>query len=321
MIEIAFSDSACGSLKMAQHYGKGKYHGGGVGVIVSHSDGSKPTKEEIEAAQREAEKREQLAWENAIPLGGNSADVYGFGLALSIGDISENEPDIRRKQVMEWLYSIYPDHEGHQAAGELLHRAKENLKTVRSRAAEGEALRVWYSNQPDELCGMYWLMAQLDPLKENCGPISLVRLPEWEVDENDNIVRKSGWGDIPPGEWHRYLPLEGPAPQVFIRSCATHWQTLQSENAPLRAMLNGQLISAPETLYDDFITREIAAEGVEFQEAMIVGRVLGKYKLGIGDAWVALRIEEMIRKGILEPVNDSPEDAPIYHRKLRKRKS
>jgi hypothetical protein len=197
MIEIAFSDSACGSLKMAQHYGKGKYHGGGVGVIVSHSDGSKPTKEEIEAAQREAEKREQLAWENAIPLGGNSADVYGFGLALSIGDISENEPDIRRKQVMEWLYSIYPDHEGHQAAGELLHRAKENLKTVRSRAAEGEALRVWYSNQPDELCGMYWLMAQLDPLKENCGPISLVRLPEWEVDENDNIVRKSGWGDIP----------------------------------------------------------------------------------------------------------------------------
>lgn len=69
MIEIVFSDSACGSLKVAQHYGEGKYQGGCFGVIISHADGSKPTKKEVEAAQREAEEKARLAWESAVPLG------------------------------------------------------------------------------------------------------------------------------------------------------------------------------------------------------------------------------------------------------------
>lgn len=34
MIEIVFSESACGSLKIAQTYGKGKYRGGAVLVRV-----------------------------------------------------------------------------------------------------------------------------------------------------------------------------------------------------------------------------------------------------------------------------------------------
>ncbi|MDL2295045.1 DUF3658 domain-containing protein, partial [Ruminococcaceae bacterium OttesenSCG-928-D13] len=55
-----------------------------------------------------------------------------------------------------------------------------------------------------------------------------------------------------------------------------------------------------------------------FQEAMVIGRVLGKYRLGIGDAWVAHRIEGMIRQGKLEPTTEASKDSPIYHRKLRK---
>ena len=61
MLEIVFSDSACGSLKMAQHYGQGAYPGGCIGVIISRSDGRKPSKREKRAAQREAEEAERLA--------------------------------------------------------------------------------------------------------------------------------------------------------------------------------------------------------------------------------------------------------------------
>lgn len=98
MLEIVFSDSACGSLKMAQHYGQGAYPGGCIGVIISRSDGRKPSKREKRAAQREAEEAERLAWESGAPMGGNTADVYGFGLMLSIGDISEDAPGMRRRQ-------------------------------------------------------------------------------------------------------------------------------------------------------------------------------------------------------------------------------
>lgn len=319
MIEIVFSDSACGSLKMAQRYGKGKYQSGCIGVFVSHADGSQPTKKEIKDAQRDAVEKERLAWESATPLGGNPGDVYGFNLALSVGNISENKLGSQRQEVLEQLYSIYPNDEGRQAAQELLQRAKADLETVYNRAAAGEALRIWYSNQPDELCGLYWFMAQLNPLKERCGQVYLIKLPEWEADEKGNIIRTVGCGEVAPGEWHRYLALQKSAPPVFCQSCASHWLALQKENAPLRVMFNGQLVSVSETIYDDFIIREIAEEGEEFQEAMIVGRVLGKYQLGIGDSWVALRIEEMIHAGKLEPVTDIAEDCPIYHRILKKR--
>lgn len=69
MIEIVFSHSACGSLKVAQHYGKGEYKGGCSAAFISHADGRKPTKKEIKAAQREATETERLAWENATPMG------------------------------------------------------------------------------------------------------------------------------------------------------------------------------------------------------------------------------------------------------------
>ncbi|SDI46596.1 DUF3658 domain-containing protein [Desulfosporosinus hippei] len=318
MIEIVFSDSACGSLKVAQRYGTGQYQGGCMGVVISHADGNKPTKEEVEAVRREAEEKARLAWESAVPLGGNIADIYGFNLMLSVGDISENQPGIKRKQTLEHLYSVYPNDEGHQAAQEIFKRVKADLKRVQERTAVGESLRIWYSNQPDEMCGLYWFMEQLNQWKVHCKQIAIVKLPEWDADEKGNIVQKSGWGGVAPGEWHRFLALQKPVLPVFEQSCASHWQELQRENAPLRATLNGQLISAPETLYDDFIFREIAAEGEEFQEAKVIGRVIGKYQLGIGDSWVALRIEKMIREGKLEAVSAVAEDMPIYHRVLKK---
>ncbi|SHN70501.1 DUF3658 domain-containing protein [Desulfitobacterium chlororespirans] len=318
MIEIVFGDSACGSLKIAQRFGEGEYKGGCSGVMVIHSDGAKPTQAEIKAAQRKAEEKARLAWERATPLGGKTGDIYGFNLMLSIGDISEDQPGIKRRQTLEKLYSVYPGDTGHQAAQELLGRANENLKTVQERIAAGESLRIWYSNQPDELCGLYWLMEQLVQWKGLGAQVSIVRLPEWEAGENGSIVRKNGWGEVAPEEWHRYLALQKPVSLVFITSCAAYWRELQRENAPLRAMLNGQLVSMSEALYDDFILREIAAAGEVFQEAVIIGQVLGKYQLGIGDAWVAFRIEEMIHAGKLKAVSEVAKDSPIYHRLLKK---
>lgn len=318
MIDIVFSESACGSLKMAQYYGKGKYQEGSIGIIISHADGSKPTKEEVETARQKAKEKARLAWESATPLGGKTTDIYGFNLVLSVGDISENQPGIKRKQTLEHLYSVYPNDEGRQAAEEILKRANEDLKAIQERVTAGEALRIWYSNQPDEMCGLYWFMGQLNQWSVHVEQVSIVKLPEWEADEKGNIVRKNSWGEVAPEGWHQYLTLQEPVLPVFKQSCAFHWQELQRENAPLRATLNGQLISAPETLYDHFILCEIAEEDEEFQEARIIGQVIGKYQLGIGDSWVAFRIEEMIHAGKLKSVTACAKDMPIYHRVLKK---
>ena len=141
MIEIVFGDSACGSLKLAQSFGGGPYREGCIGVIVSHSDGTNPTEAEIAQACREAEERERLAWENAVPIGGKTSDVYGFSLALSIGEIVDAPVGEKRRQTLERLFSIYPE-EGQPDAGEILERVTESLQSVRDRAAAGEEIRI-----------------------------------------------------------------------------------------------------------------------------------------------------------------------------------
>ena len=43
MVEIVFSESACGSLKIAQTYGRGKYRGSAISVFIRHENGSVPS--------------------------------------------------------------------------------------------------------------------------------------------------------------------------------------------------------------------------------------------------------------------------------------
>ena len=84
-------------------------------------------------------------------------------------------------------------------------------------------------------------------------------------------------------------------------------------------MLNGQLQSASEDIYHRFILLEIAAQPEQFKMAIVIGNVVGKYQLGIGDAWVTIRIEKMINDGILEIVQDASNGDISYRRTLRKR--
>lgn len=316
MIEIVFGDSACGSLKVAQHCGRGRY-GGSVGVIVSHADGSKPTEQELCAAQREAEEKARIAWENAVPMGGNSADVFSLGLAHSVGDIAEDGIGAGRRAALKRLFGCCPGDMGRDVAAQLLQCVQDNLNSIRDRATAGEPLRIWYSSQPDERCGLYWFMAQLCAWNMPVGPVVAVELPDWEV-KGETLVRHGGWGGVASEEWSRYVAAQKEVPPALIRGAAACWKELQAENAPLRAVINGTLQSVEEDFYDGFLLREIAAATDEFHEASVIGRVLGRYQLGIGDGWVALRIEELIRTGKLKPVSVAPDDSPSYHRILKK---
>ena len=134
------------------------------------------------------------------------------------------------------------------------------------------------------------------------------------------IVRYTGWGEVEPYRFGEMALLGKKLPTNYLRSLANRWKELQQENATLRAALNGQLVSVPESLYDSFILSELEKQEDEFKEAQLVGQVLGKYQLGIGDGWIALRIEQFIRDGLLIPITAPEPDAPIYHRTLQKAK-
>lgn len=253
-------------------------------------------------------------WAKAVPLEGSREDIMPFNLLLSVGAIDDGGIGFTRQSVLCSLYSELTDEiEG------LIEKAQRNRSVLTERAGQGEAIRVWSSGSPDEACGLCWLMEQLRPIGFENLDIHLVKLPSFQERPDGTIVQYMDWGDVAPYQFGS-MALSGEKLSVnAIRMMANHWKQLQQDNAPLRAVLNGRLVSASESLYDPYILQEIAIQNSEFSEAAVIGGVLGKYRLGIGDGWVAMRIEQFIRDGFLAPVTQADPGAPSYRRTLRKR--
>ena len=317
MIEVLFSESAAGSLKAAQYYGDGKFKGICVSVIVSHEDGSAATAEEIEAVKKEAEEKERVEWGKAVPLGGNPDDIYCFDLAWDMGDISEDGIGEKRLKVLEALYSIYDD-DTQKGAKMQYDKAKEDFAAVMQRAQSGEDVRIWYSDSPSERCGLLWFTAELRNVCDKVGKVYTVKMPKYTFDEATNTITElHNWGEVSPSEWHKYLKFAQDKSKEYW-GYAQQWWNLKRENSALRAVLNGKVRSVSEDIYDKYIWDEIDLMEDEFIQATVIGNVLGKYWLGIGDAFVALSMEKIIESEILQVVPKTSRGPAMYHRKLRK---
>lgn len=318
MLEVVFSDSIAGAMLMA--IGHQHIVGSATAVIIASEDGEQNAafpQAEIEKFQREAVDRERRGWGNAVPFESNREKIINLPLALSIGNISETGIGPEREKALSLLMGTFPDMTS-QVVGELLNTAHKSYDVLLKQVQNGEAIRVWVSREPDTMCGLYWLMEQLRPIGLETLDVTLVELPEWEERPDGTIVQYSGWGDVEPYRFGAMARLGKKLPVNFLRGLASRWRELQQENLALRAVLNGKLVSVPESLYDTFILRELDKQENEFKEAQLVGQVLGKYQLGIGDAWIASRIEQFIEDGLLKPITVPEPDTPIYHRILRK---
>lgn len=314
MLEVVFSKSAEGSLKVAQHCADSCI-GGAVSVCHLTDDGSYPHNKETVKEQQKAEER-MKKWQNeAVSLGGNSRDVFCFANDLSTGDISGDCLSENRTNDLSNVYSLFS--EEYTCCLADLKEAKESLDKLIHRSSMGEAIRIWYSEQPYEYCGVCWFLSELQKRMEKLPHMCAIKLPN-RVESENTIVNYMGWGGVSPEEFYKFLPLEKEVPPAFIYAATLKWSELQAENSPIRAVINGTLQSVPEDFYDSFIRKEIDKMDTEFHEAFLIGNILGKYQLGIGDIWIALRIEKMIENGSLVPITQPEPGDTIYRRMLRK---
>ena len=189
------------------------------------------------------------------------------------------------------------------SVGNLMEKAFPDLTELRMRAENGEPLRVWYSQAPDEMCGFDWLMSQLEDLEE----IELhgIRLPSYYECTNGDVILWKSWEEVAPEEWSPFLAEKNPIPRNFRRGCAWEWQELAEENAPLRAVVNGRPVSVPVQFYDHFLQKELDAADMEFREPHLIGQVTVKYQLTISYAFLAQRLEEWIKTGKLEVISSA----------------
>ena len=316
MVDILFNESAAGGLKFAQQYGKGKYKEPMFFAVVAlGKDGHQPTPEEEARARQQAIEHEKAAWRQAEPISGKASDIFCFPLALQLGDISELLPGEKRARWLEKLTADIPPADREYVGG-IVPDANKKLEKIHNRIEKEQEIRVWYSNNPEEYMGLLWICAWLDSIGKTETKIHALQLPQW-ADTPYGKVNYNGWGEVRHEYWHKlYTPVLLQA--VDIKMYANEWKKLAEENSPLRAILNGHIHSVPEDFYDFFITAEIKNQPEEFMQAQVIGKVLGKYHLGITTGFIFNRMEKMMEDGLLTPVTQAENDRPLYHRKMKR---
>ncbi|MDQ7096481.1 DUF3658 domain-containing protein [Desulfosporosinus sp. PR] len=293
MLEVVFNDSAKGAMKAAKNYNKENMMGSVMGYI-----GKKPSK-------KESEKRFE-----GEAIGGSSQDVVCIGFSLDIGDIVNEIDSKERKSEFIRVYGSVNFEESE--IEQFFKSQREDFEKLLVTAKSGETIRVWRSNAPFSACAFAFLC---DTLRNIDCKISMIFMPEYWKTSEDTIQSCTDWAELTPSQFYRFLPLEREVSNVEKRLQSRLWNDLKQENAPLRAIVNGKLISVPEDFYDHLIIKNIPDR--EFVMAQLMGTILGRYSLGVGDGWYALRIQKMIAENKLVIVGDKDKTHP-YGKILRK---
>lgn len=241
-----------------------------------------------------------------------SRDVVCLAFMADCGDISKPLTGKYRQHFIakmlyqeQWGKDWKMKNELNEAAVMYSKRLNHLLELVKY----GEPIRIWYCSAPYSMCGLLWLC---DILKNYNSEVYAVELPR-TVTKGNTTCSYSSWGELTPESFADFLPLQRKLPRAEIRKNAFDWKRLQSENAPLRAVINGTVISVPANFYDFLIRKYITKEPI--REAVLIGRILGENPLGIGDWWYAQRIDKLIADGKIEIVFDSDKK---YERMLRR---
>lgn len=236
-------------------------------------------------------------------LEGSPDDVLCLGFLLDIGDIQQPVDSAYRQNLLYTLYARNawteePDLK--TALRQLGSVYGKNLERLKELFSAGHAVRIWYSRSPYALCGFYHLCSLLQNYPNE---VRTVKLPAYQRTA-DTIVTFSSWGEVPAEELSGFLSQETVLSPEEIRMYALKWSALKEDGSPLRALVNGELTGVPEDFYDFLIWKRLGPEPV--RQAHLIGELLGRYPIGISDIWYAKRINDRIREGRIEVVEDSP---------------
>ncbi len=270
MIELTFNESAGGALKFAKSMKSGDILKGAVAVFGG------TRKEKREAQKPHIWKGDDLA--------GNSGEVACLNLMLDMGSLSDMDGDMAgRTTILNDLFGHYPG-----VPEDMWKTTEQALLRLKEAKTTSEPVRLWACMEnPAELCGVYFTcrLMQEAPL-----PLSLVRIPK-EEEEEKQITRYRSMGEVDAEKLGKYARKEQPISVLQKGVYAHDWIALVRENAPLRAVVNGTLMSVNADFYDGFIRSHLP------KEPCSIGRLIGKTLSGlpgVGDFWLYARIRKMI---------------------------
>ena len=233
----------------------------------------------------------------ALQSAGYAANVLGFMDDLSFGPIDASTSPARTMWVgdvvgFEW--------------SEVVQDAAAFWREVRSNDA---SLVAWVNRRDSaEYCG---LLEFIDVVGQK--PFSMIDATDIEFTsrQEQNYLART-LGIVPPEQMVRAgLPDRARTAEVDeIESYRRVWTRLKAENAPLRIVAQGRLISAPIDHFDDWLVRYSTDEWQK--GTRIVGQAMWEIfstqeSPHVSDIWLWGRVCALADEGVLETVGDTSE--------------
>ena len=232
---------------------------------------------------------------------------------LHIGRIDEPEESDYRK-VAPWRLTHPDDFDVTDA--ELIGEGERiGWKWFRECKEQGNSFRFWYSENPKELCGFYYLCSLL---KNYTGDVYAVRVPERVRYQKDGKYRLAyETGNLSPDLAGRIVETGVKLTSEEIGLYAEEWERLKRENALLRTVIAGKIVSVPIGFYDPLIFRYVPREPAT-EKSVFTDAIINMPYVEL--SWIISRIQRMIDNGLIRVVKDdkNPEKRMICKNKPEK---
>ena len=179
---------------------------------------------------------------------------------------------------------------------------------------EKEVAWLWMGQNQHDVCGYYWLIAQLKEYQGRIFVLYLNNLPF--INEKGNIFYPTTLHEIQPKEFLKAKKLSRAVTLSEFEVDPDEWKRLSSENAMIRILEGGKKIAGQEVdFYDKDILNNLTGEFQKGNRAIVA--ILSKMKIKTGDVFLLWRIKHLAEQGKLEINGDTTKSWKEFEARLK----
>lgn len=153
-------------------------------------------------------------------------------------------------------------------------------------------LRIWWTDVPNDVIGLWWLA---DLCAKQKLAIHQVHVPTiLPHPTQPALYAINRLGELDPNWIDALVQTTTTLSVRDLTAFSYGWQNLHSAPNDIRILLNGQLLSVPETYFDPLILAQIKTAPKTFPEHVkAIGHLLGEYQIDWPDWWWHYRLQQL----------------------------
>jgi hypothetical protein len=226
-------------------------------------------------------------------------EIIQFRDDYSVGPLQDLFSDAGRAERYAWWSQIreeekdsLPAQTGEESDAALLGKILQRMEEE-----EFDQIWIWVAPNVKDVCGYYWLIAQLQEFSGRIYVLHLNNLPF--ISEKGNVFYPNTLSEIPAREFVKAKRLARPVSSAEFETDPDEWFRLASENKNLRLLEGGKKIIHQE---DDYYDRAILhfLQPVFQKIPRTIQQFLLKSPEKLNESFLCWRLKQLVASGFAE---------------------